>query len=365
MNVGLVVPGYSADATDWCIPALRHFVRGLDQTDHVRVLAVRYPYTAGCYPVEGAQVTAIGGAASRGWSTLSVWQHTLRAIGAEHRRRRFDVLHAFWATESGLLAALAGRLLGVPVLVSLAGGELVALPDIGYGDQRRPWERLKIAAALRLASAVSAGSHYLARLAERRAGRPVEWLPLGVDTRLFQPFEHGHGRGSLLHVGTLTPVKDQRTLLAALARARRAIPGLALDIVGDGPLCRDLQAFAAELGLNGAVRFRGAVDHAQLPGLYQEASAFVLSSRHEAQGMVALEAASCGVAVIGTRVGNLPELAPATCVPVCDPTALAGAIERQCVDADDGRAARQIVEKTFSVELSVQRFRACYARLAS
>ena len=44
---------------------------------------------------------------------------------------------------------------------------------------------------------------------------------------------------------------------------------------------------------------------------------------------------------------------------------LAGAIERHCVGADDGRAARQVVEETFSVELSVQRFRACYARLAS
>src|SRR6185312_9234488 len=103
----------------------------------------------------------------RGLATAGLWQRTIAAIRAEHRRQRFDVLHAFWATESGLLAALAGRLLRVPTLVSLAGGELVALRDIDYGDQRVAWERLKVRLALRLASAVSAGSTYLQRIAER------------------------------------------------------------------------------------------------------------------------------------------------------------------------------------------------------
>src|ERR1051326_8589210 len=113
MNIGLVVPGFSADATDWCIPALRHLARTLAARDDVRVLALRYPYSAGRYEIDGAEA-------------LALWRPILQALRFEHARRRFDVLHAFWATESGLLAALAGRILGVPTLVSLAGGELVA-----------------------------------------------------------------------------------------------------------------------------------------------------------------------------------------------------------------------------------------------
>src|SRR5579872_5061972 len=136
MNVGLVLPGFSADPTDWCIPALRHLVRALAAEDHVRVVAVRYPYAAGRYCIDGAEVTALGGALRRGLSTIQIWGRALGLMREEHRRRPFDVLHAFWATESGLLAAMAGRVLLIPTVVSLAGGELVALPEIDYGDQR-------------------------------------------------------------------------------------------------------------------------------------------------------------------------------------------------------------------------------------
>src|SRR5712691_5052833 len=72
MRVGLVVPGFSADADDWCIPALRHLARTLARTDDVRVVAVRYPYRAARYSVEGASVIAIGGAEARGGAALEV-----------------------------------------------------------------------------------------------------------------------------------------------------------------------------------------------------------------------------------------------------------------------------------------------------
>ena len=183
MNVGLVAPGFSAHPADWCIPALRDHARCLAERADVRVLALRYPYRAGRYRIDGAEVLALGGATRRAVGSLSLWQHALGVLRREHRARRFDVLHAFWATESGLLAALAGRLLRVPTLVSLAGGELVSLPAIGYGDQRRAWERLKVRASLRLASAVSAGSVLLHRTARAFVPDPERLyrLPLGVD----------------------------------------------------------------------------------------------------------------------------------------------------------------------------------------
>jgi glycosyltransferase involved in cell wall biosynthesis len=358
MNVGLVVPGFSADEADWCIPALRHLARGLTEHADVRVVAVRYPYRVDRYCVEGTQVLALGGAERRGISTAAVWQRTLGALAAEHRRRPFDVLHAFWATESGLLAALAGRLLHRPVLVSLAGGELVALRDIAYGDQRSTWERLKVASALRLASAVSAGSQYLVRIGQRFRPR-VERLPLGVDTRLFRP-DDARATARLLHVGTLTPVKDQGTLLAAFAELRRRHSGVALDIVGDGPLRPTLERLAYSLGLAEAVRFLGARDHAELAMLYPAARTFVVTSRHEAQCMVALEAASCGIPIVGTRVGVLPELAPRATVGVGDVLGLADALE-----AHQAASARPTVERDFALDACVRGFLQCYTRLAA
>ena len=368
MRVGLVVPGFSADASDWCIPSLRHLARQLAATDDVRVIAVRYPYRAARYSVDGADIVAIGGADRRGMPALDLWRTTLRIVQAEHRRKPFDVLHAFWATESGLLAAIAGRTLRVPTLVSLAGGELVGLRDIRYGDQRVAWERLKVRASLRLAASVSAGSCLLKEMAERQ----VPWLrvhraPLGVDTTLFNsPQERSSGASPrrLVHVGTLTPVKDQATLLRAFAGVLRGGLHSTLELVGDGPERADLQRLARELGLDRSLCFRGEVDHASLPGIYQGASACIVSSRHEAQCMVALEAAACGVPVVGTRVGVVPELTSAT-APVADPAALAQAMIATLTRGAPGRAAAERVESEFSLSTCTDRFRELYATLAA
>src|SRR4029077_7176334 len=158
MRIGLVVPGFSADPGDWCIPALRHLVVRLAGAADVQIFALRYPARRGPYDVFGAQVTALGGAAATGGRSAALWQRTGSAVVAEHRRRPFDVLHAFWAGEPGFVAALLGRTLRIPTVVSIAGGELARLRDIGYGGLLRRLERVKTRLALRLAGAVTAGS---------------------------------------------------------------------------------------------------------------------------------------------------------------------------------------------------------------
>jgi glycosyltransferase involved in cell wall biosynthesis len=374
MRVGLVVPGFSANVADWCIPALRHLARELARSDDVRIIAVRYPYARSRYTVDGADVIAIGGASRRGSGSLDLWRTTLSVVRAEHRQRPFDVLHAFWATESGLLTALAGRLLGVPTLVSLAGGELAGIRDIEYGDQRQPWERLKVQASLRLASAVSAGSRWLMEMALRHVqSSRLHRAPLGVPLDLFHPrSQEGPNEGrrdgpALLHVATLVPVKDQLTLLRAFAALRRQQPLASLTIVGDGPLRSQLATVAHALDLEEAVQFRGDLDHGSLPDVYRASDAFVLSSRHEAQGMVALEAAACGLAVAGTRVGIIPEL---TCpdvsvAPIADPAALAVTLVSVSAAARPAASyARRVAETDFSLPTCTDRFRRLYAELA-
>ena len=371
MRIGLVVPGFSAEPADWCIPALRHLARALTAHADVRVIAIRYPYRASRYWIDGAETIALGGALRHGAGTLTLWRTTLDVLRREHRQRPFDVLHAFWATESGLLAALAGRLLRVPTLVSLAGGELVALHDIHYGDQRIARERLKVKASLRLASGVSAGSHQLAYLAKLHLrGEAVHVAPLGVDLDLFTPTPAKHvqpdgQRPRLLHVGTLTPVKDHATLLRALAALHHSGQPATLDLVGDGPLRPRLERLAHNLGLAASVRFHGEVDHTCLPANYRAADAIVVSSRHEAQCMAAIEAAACGVPVVGTCVGVVPELTSAV-APLRDPDALARAITRALATPQDARdASLADVRARFGLEACADRFGALYIRIGA
>jgi glycosyltransferase involved in cell wall biosynthesis len=143
-----------------------------------------------------------------------------------------------------------------------------------------------------------------------------------------------------------------------------------LEIVGDGPLRSDLESLAGTLGLDGHVRFHGEIDHAGLPSVYRGAHACVISSRHEAQSMVVLEAAACGVPVVGTRVGIVPELTPFV-VPIGDHVALAHAIDSTlsaAATADSTQRARvaattRRTRADLSLQACTDRFRDLYARL--
>jgi hypothetical protein len=61
VRIGLVVPGFSSDESDWSIPALRHLIAQLALHNDVRVIALRYPFHARRYELCGAQVIALGG----------------------------------------------------------------------------------------------------------------------------------------------------------------------------------------------------------------------------------------------------------------------------------------------------------------
>ena len=223
----------------------------------------------------------------------------MMAVVGEHRRRPFHVLHAVWANEPGYLAVKAGRLLGIPSVVSLFGGELVSLRDIRYGCQLSRMSRYLIRLALRRATVVTAGSTYLQRMARPYLlGDNLLPIAIGVNTDLFcarseVPPVDLVGEKKLLHVASLVPVKDQATLLCSMAHVVRHVPAAYLHLVGDGPLRNSLTRLASSLNLADRVIFHGEVSHERLPAYYRCADLCVLSSRHEGQEMVSLEAAAC------------------------------------------------------------------------
>jgi len=321
VKLALVVPGgVGRVSADGWIPCLHWLIERLARRHEVHVFSLRGAPRPDVYPFFGATVHHAGAHPIR--------LRTFGAIVAEHRRGPFDVLHAFWVAPAGVIAGWAGRVLGRPVLVHVAGGELVALPDIGYGGQQswrgRFWVRLGLSGASRITAASAQMVDAL-----RARGHAAERVPLGVDLEQWRPVPPRQRRpGSmarLIHVASLNRVKDQLTLLEAARRLAAAGVPFQLDIAGGDALGGAVQAAAQGLGLGDRVRFHGRISHAELHPLVVEGDVLWLASRHEAGPLAVLEAAVAGVPTVGTAVGHVAEWAPAAAVavPAGDPEAFA------------------------------------------
>lgn len=327
----MVVPGgVDRGGTERVIPTLLAMVERVAAEHELHVFALTQEQRPATWPLLGAAVHNAG--------TRRPSLRALRDVLAEHRRKPFDVLHGVWVSP-GLVAGTAGRLLRRPVLLHLVGGDVAALPEIGYGLQRSRAGRLRLRAAARLASHVTANSGYAVRLAAER-GIAAERVPYGVSVRdwpaLAPRRREAGAEARLLFVASLNQVKDPWTLVRAAAELRDRGLDFRLDVIGGDTLGGAVQREAASLGLGERVRFHGFMPQRELRPWMERADVLLVTSRHECGPMVAMEAALAGVPTVGTRVGLLAEWAPDAAVPVptADPRALADAVAALLGDED-------------------------------
>jgi glycosyltransferase involved in cell wall biosynthesis len=306
LKLAMVVPGgVDPSGEVKVIPALLALIARLAARHELHVVALYQQPEPGRWPLLGAQVHNVGA----GPNALRQWR-ALRVLAREHARAPFDVIQSLWAGPCGMTATLAGRWLGVPVAVHVAGGELVALDDIAYGGRRDLRGRWREAWLLRQTQAVTAASQpMLDQIAA--LGCHAQRLPLGVDLARWPaqpPQRRAPGEPlRLIHVASLNRVKDPACLLHAVAQLRAQRLALRLDQVGVDTLDGEAQRLATRLGLDDCVHFHGFQTQAQLRPLLARAHLHLVSSRHEAGPVAALEAAVLGVPSVGTAVGHLQE----------------------------------------------------------
>ena len=333
------------------IPALLWLLRRLATRVDLRIFALRQDSRRSRFHLSGVPVDNIGDPLTR--------IRALAALVAAHRDRGFDVLHAFWAGAPAEIAIAVGALIRRPVLVHVAGGELV-----GLGRARRRF-------VIRRADSISAASEAIVDTV-RRLGRHAELVPLGVgweDWPPRPPRPRDPSRPArLVHVGSLNRVKDQQMLVRALARLAGHGVRFHVDIVGQDTLDGAVPRLARETGVEAHVTFHGFLTQRELRPVMEAADLLVVSSRSEAGPVVLSEAAAVGVPTVGTDVGQIRDWAPnaAVAVPVADPEALAGAIG--AILGDEGRrlaiaAAAQDRARRHDADWTAARFLALYSAL--
>ncbi len=282
------------------------------------------------------------------------------------RDERPDLLNAHYASGYGTMAALSGF---QPWLLSVWGSDVYDFP---YEGRIKGW---LLRRNLRHADAVASTSEAMAQQVRRLLPDigSIAITPFGIDTDQFKPHPQPHEGIVIGTVKTLAPKYGIDLLLRAFAQLRAtagASAALSLVIVGDGPQRAELESLSRALGIAADVRFIGAVPHAEVPQWLNRFDLYVAASRLDSEsfGVAVLEASACGLPVVVSDVGGLPEVVvqgETGCVVAReDVAALAQAIQR-LVAAPElrrrfGAAGRERVLARYGWPYSVDAMLRCF-----
>lgn len=271
----------------------------------------------------------------------------------------FEIVHAHSVTPDGFAGVIGGRLVGVPVVVSARGSDIHSYP---FRNRLTKFTaRFAITRCDHLVCVSSALARQAHDLVSSHAATTVIYN--GVDTDRFAPlglkaeFRRQLGLPEsnvvLLSVGALASEKGIPELIEAFNVLSINRPGARLVVIGDGPLRAEIEELAVRLGCHERVALPGAVTDKEVAGYMQAADVLVHPSHAEGLPNVVLEAMACGLPVVASNVGGIPEVVvpdeTGLLVPPQDAPALVRALEELLADNDlalaMGNAGRQRVMK--------------------
>lgn len=136
----------------------------------------------------------------------------------------------------------------------------------------------------------------------------------GVDTEKFklstsnirERYRVGESEKLLLFVGRFVPLKNLPFLIKTFKEVVEADSKIKLMLVGEGSLKKVIEKMVRDYKISKNVIFTGKIDYDKLPQYYSAANAFIITSSYDNFPLVVLEAMSCCLPIIGTRVGGIP-----------------------------------------------------------
>ena len=231
------------------------------------------------------------------------------------RGERLDVVHAHYAIPHAAAAYFARQILtsrrfpvAPAVITTLHGTDITLLgSDRSYSEI--------VAFGIEQSDGVTAVSASLKADTYRELGvsADIRVIPNFIDTEANQRIEASAirrrlapgGEKLVIHVSNFRPVKRVNAVIDVFARVRRMVP-CRLLMVGDGPDLNEATRLAETLKLGDAVQFLGEQD--RVVPLLSASDVFLLPSVQESFGLAALEAMTCEVPVVASKVGGLPEV---------------------------------------------------------
>jgi N-acetyl-alpha-D-glucosaminyl L-malate synthase BshA len=227
--------------------------------------------------------------------------------------QKLDILHLHYAIPHASAAYFARQILkktghDIPFITTLHGTDITLVG-------RDPTYAPVVTFSINESDAITAVSQSLRdeTFNSFKIEKDIHVIPNFVDVKRFYQTDKDHfkqmltpdGERILVHVSNFRPVKRVRDVIRIFEQIKKEIPSKLL-MIGDGPDRQAAEDLARSLGLYNDIRFLGKQE--QISEILSITDLFILPSETESFGLSALEAMACGVPVISTNSGGLPEI---------------------------------------------------------
>lgn len=225
---------------------------------------------------------------------------------------KLDIIHAHYAIPHAVSGLLTKQILAdskIKLVTTLHGTDITL---IGLEPAFQPIVKYSIEQS----DAVTAVSRYLKERTIQNFDieKEISVVPNFIDTKIYKRKQNctlknhfaPNGEAILMHISNFRPVKRVPDTIKILREVIDSGVPSKLILVGDGPERNEAERTARELGVEGNVRFVGKQN--ALVDLLSCADIFLLPSQSESFGLSALEAMACGVPVVASNIGGIPEV---------------------------------------------------------
>ncbi|MCB9227365.1 MAG: glycosyltransferase [Chitinophagales bacterium] len=214
-----------------------------------------------------------------------------------------DILHAHYASSYGLLGALTNF---SPYIISVWGSDVYDFPNKNFVFKNL------IKFNLKQADYILSTSHAMAKETKKYTNKPIEITPFGVNLSLFRPIDIKKDNSKII-LGTVKSLEKKYgidILIKAFAIVYKTNENknIELRIFGKGTLSDELKKLAKTENVENQVKFMGFIDNNLIPQELNKFDIYLALSRLESFGAAIVEAEACGVPVIVSNIGGLPEV---------------------------------------------------------
>ncbi|MDH7486874.1 MAG: glycosyltransferase family 4 protein [Anaerolineae bacterium] len=272
-----------------------------------------------------------------------------------------DLYFSWWPTWSIFPLAVA-RLCRKPIVIVVGGEEVLNSLRTLESYYSKPFPvRWAIRTCLRQADCVLVLSEHIRREAANLHRREIVVIPLGIDTVQYSPGNEAEKGGHILTISKLGENHFHRKRIGVILEAIPSVlewyPEQRFVFAGEkADAFPRIEQMVARLDIEGNVHFTGRITDAQKLELLRGAVIYLQPTMHEGFGMAIAEAMSCGLPVITSAVGAVPEVV-GDCAVFVDPDRpeqMAEAIIHLLADPERrgelGRAGRRRIEELFAYE---------------